>query len=293
MILERSTEGLTARLAPRGPGRFAGAGFLAVWLTFWAVGEAFAIVFLARGAWWLLTGRPSGDGPGGPGSLGLGGVLALSAFLSVWLALWTLGGVLAGRELLRLLWSEQRLTAGPRGLERLERIGPFVGRRLIPRGTPLRLYLLERPGALMADAAGERIELTRLGTPAEREELRRALAAELALPDEPAEAPEPAALPHGWELRIDPEGGRVLVRDLDARRRLAVMMAVLAALAGAGTAALALASRTDDDALVPAAMATALTIGFAWLQFRVARTRPEWRLESGRLALRRRGPAGA
>ena len=70
-------------------------------------------------------------------------------------------------------------------------------------------------------------------------------------------------------------------------------MAVLTALAGAGTIALALASRTDDDALVPAAMAAALTIGFAWLQFRLARTRPEWRLESGRLALRKRGPAGA
>ncbi|MCU0224481.1 MAG: hypothetical protein MUF27_10520 [Acidobacteria bacterium] len=290
MILERSAEGLTARLAPRGAGRFAGAGFLAVWLAFWAVGEAFAIAFLARGAWWLLTGRPIGTGGGGPG---WGSALALGAFLSVWLAFWTLGGVLAGRELLRLLWSEHRLIAGPRGLERRERIGPFVSRRLIPRGTPLRLYLLERPGALMADAAGERIELTRLGSPAEREELRRALATELVLPEEPAEADEPAELPRGWELRIDPEGGRVLVRDLDARRKQAVTMAVLTALAGAGTTALAIASRTDDGALVPAAMAAALTTGFAWLQFRLARTHLEWRLESGRLALRRRGPAGA
>lgn len=290
MILERSTEGLTARLAPRGPGRFAGAGFLAVWLTFWAVGEAFAIAFLARGAWWLMTGRPIGTGGGGPG---WGSALGLGAFLSVWLAFWTLGGVLAGRELLRLAWSEQRLTAGPRGLEQIERIGPFVSRRLIARGTPLRLYLLERPGALMANAAGERIELTRLGTPAEREELRRALAAELALPEEPAEAAEPAELPRGWELLVDPEGGRVLVCDLDGRRKLAVAMAVLTALAGAGTAALAFASRTDEGALVPAAMVAALTIGFACLQQGLARTRLEWRLESGRLALRRRRPAGA
>ncbi len=182
---------------------------------------------------------------------------------------------------------------GPEGLTRIERLGPFTSRRTFARGVPLRLYLLDRPGALMADAAGERVELTRLGTAEERAELRQAIARELGLPDEPAEASEPAALPRGWEALIDPEGRRVLVRDLEARRKLALTLTVLTALAGTATAALAWRGQDDGDALVPAAMAAALTIGLALMQQRLARTRPEWRLDSGRLVLRRRGPSGA
>ncbi len=290
MILERRTEGLTARLAPRGAGRFAGAGFLALWLAGWAIGEAFAIAVLARGAWALATGRPFGNAGSAPG---LAGALATGAFLLVWLTFWTLGGYLAARELLRLAWSGQRFVVGPEGLTRIERLGPFTSRRTFARGVPLRLYLLDRPGALMADAAGERVELTRLGTAEERAELRQAIARELGLPDEPADASEPPALPRGWKLLTDPEGRRVLVRDLEARRKLALTLTVLTALAGTATAALAWRGQDDGNALVPAAMAAALTIGLALMQQRLARTRPEWRLDSGRLVLRRRGPSGA
>ncbi len=290
MIVERTTEGLTARLAPRGAGRFAGAGFLALWLAGWAVGETIVIGILGGGAWALATGRPLGNAESAPG---LAGALATGTFLLVWLAFWTLGGTLAARELLRLAWSEQRFVVGPEGLTRIERIGPFTSRRTFARGVPLRFYLLDRPGALMADAAGERVELTRLGTAEERAELRQAIVGELGLPDEPAEANEPPALPRGWEVLIDPEGSRVLVRELEARRKLALTMIALTTLAGAATAALAWRGQDDGNALVPAAMAAALTIGFALMQQRLARTRPEWRLDSGRLLLRRRGPSGA
>lgn len=287
MIVERTHEGWTARLRPRGAGRFGGAAFLAFWLVGWAIGEVVALGILLAGARRLLGGRPlTNDGE----PMTLEGAMLAGGFLLVWLTFWTIGGWAAWRELLRLTWFEQLFRVGPEGLFTVDKLGPFRKRRHLPRGAPLRLYLLARPGALMADAGGERIELTRLGTPAEREQLRQSILAEMGIPDDPEE--EAAALPSGWEELIDPEGGRVLVKELDGRRKMARVLALPMMLAALAAAALAFRAKADPAALVPALMAATLAIGFAALEWRLVNTRPEWRVDPGRLVLRRRGPRG-
>ena len=62
MTVERTFGGLEVRLKPTGAGRFLSAGFLAVWLAFWAAGEAFALGVIGVGAWSLLTGNPPSPG---------------------------------------------------------------------------------------------------------------------------------------------------------------------------------------------------------------------------------------
>jgi len=93
MKLIHTPGGLEATLRPPGMQRFTGAGFLTVWLTFWAFGEVFVIWILATGAWALFTGQPPGPGRS---LLETGPALTLGLFLLCWLAFWTFGGVMAG-----------------------------------------------------------------------------------------------------------------------------------------------------------------------------------------------------
>lgn len=126
----RTEDGLEFRFRPRGAGRFLGAAFLAVWLCGWAVGEAFAVWFLVRGALALATGQPPTPErePLAPAP-----ALAAGLFLMVWLTIWTAGGLLALRELLRALWAEDRLIVGAADLVRESRLGPFRARRAFAR----------------------------------------------------------------------------------------------------------------------------------------------------------------
>jgi hypothetical protein len=89
MNLERTANGLEARLKITGLSRFVGVAFLALWLCFWAVGEAFPIWFLTVGAWALLTGNPPEPGRQ---PLSPKWALPVGLFLLFWLAFWTLGG---------------------------------------------------------------------------------------------------------------------------------------------------------------------------------------------------------
>src|SRR5690349_10476274 len=101
MIGERTNEGWQLELRTMGPPRYDGAACLAVWLCGWAAGEAFALGMLGRGAIAVRTATPPDPGRQ---PLEIGAALAMGAFLLVWLSLWTLGGIAAGSELLRLLW---------------------------------------------------------------------------------------------------------------------------------------------------------------------------------------------
>src|SRR5213075_958612 len=95
VTIERTGAGFEARLRITGFSRFFGVPFLTVWLLGWAAGEVFALCMLAVGAWSLLTGQPPGAGRA---PLRPEVALPIGLFLLFWLALWTLGGVMAARE---------------------------------------------------------------------------------------------------------------------------------------------------------------------------------------------------
>jgi hypothetical protein len=105
--------GYDARLRRTGIGRYIGASFLAAWLCGWAIGEAFVLWILIRGALALLSGEPPEPGRS---PLEATPAVALGAFLLIWLAFWTVGGIAAGTQLLRELWGEDRLVLQPEGL---------------------------------------------------------------------------------------------------------------------------------------------------------------------------------
>lgn len=194
-----------ARFRPRGAARFVGAGFLFVWLCGWFVGEVAAVGIFCAGVIAVVTGRPIGS-DGAPSAVAL---FAIGCFMVLWIAMWTFGGVSAMRELLRLTWFEQVFSIEPEGVVVLEKTGPFRRRIVIERERVVRFVLHDREGPLCAQTGGKRIELTRLGTPAERDALRRTLMDRFGLADAAPVVVEPC-LPPGWQDTVDARGGRVL-----------------------------------------------------------------------------------
>lgn len=283
MIGGHTAEGYELRLRSKGAGRYVGAAFLAVWLCGWAVGEAFALWFLAWGAHGVLTSRP---GPGGHEPLGPGPALAAGVFLLVWLTLWTFGGVMAIRELLLMLWGEDRLVVNPDGLAVSHLRGPFRSGRRIPRDQLRGIRTRGRAGVIVAETARAVVALSRLGTPAERQEAVDELRRELGL-QEVARSAE-GGLPEGWEEVITPEGERVLVSSPRARRQQATVTALIAvAVAGVAFSVLGRAL-TERSTLPLALLACAVAVAIAWGAVRLARGRVEWRVGSGRITQRRR-----
>ena len=285
MNIERTADGLEARLRPRGIGRFFSAGFLAVWLCGWAAGETIVLWFLVTGALALLTGRPPE-----PGRAPLEPTLALVAgcFLLFWLAFWTVGGVLAIRQLLRLLWSEDRVVAGDDALEIHRRLGPFRSTTRIARADLLGIEAIPRRSRLVAETARGLEELTNLGTDEERASVVAAVRGEFGLDGSQEASESSIVLPTGWVETLDVEGQPVLVKDPSVRRaqaRVAWMAtAAMSALAAAGV------RKTVDHpewAGLAGLLAGAAAL-LAWGAWRLTMTRPEWRLGSARLTLCRR-----
>jgi len=85
-----TAEGLELRFRPRGAGRSGSAAFLCLWLCGWAVGETVALFLVGAGIHSLVTGAPMVGGE----PTRLGPALAVGCFLAVWLAPWTIGGLL-------------------------------------------------------------------------------------------------------------------------------------------------------------------------------------------------------
>jgi hypothetical protein len=282
MKIERTGAGLEARLAMAGISRFFSAAFLAVWLAGWAVGEAFAVWLLSVGAWSLLTGHPpeAGREPLRPEV-----ALPIGLFLLFWLALWTLGGVMAGRELLRLLFGRDCVRVGNDALEIEHSYGLFCSRERLPQVELRRFY--RRPGsaALCVETARGTTELTRLGTACERAELEEILNAEFRLATQPA--PE-AALPEAWCETFSLERDAVLVKNPATRRKQAITAWIFCALLGALTLYVISGTQRRAELWVPAIVlagfSAAAMLGAVWLSF----GRDEWKLEKGRLVLQRR-----
>jgi hypothetical protein len=285
--VERQSElGREFDLAPRGFGRFFGAGFLSVWLCGWAAGETFAVWMLYAGARTLVTGEPLGSGqhPLQPGV-----TLAMGSFLLFWLSLWTLGGVAAIRELLKLTVQRDRVIVGSAGLLIMRSFGPFTRRTEIPRDALRRIYLTIPRGELAARTATGTVVLSSLGTPAERTEAERALRDEFRLDD----GEGPVALPEGWSEIVDPEGRVAIVAD-PAARRLRARVATVLALTASAVAVLVVCEVLKNTNLIGiAVLACAVGLGLSWGAVRLALGRDEWTIESGRATLRRRFGANA
>ncbi|HEU5312040.1 MAG TPA: hypothetical protein VFV24_11355 [Candidatus Eisenbacteria bacterium] len=291
MAGEPTTDGYLIRLKSCGVGRFFGAAFLLFWLCGWAFGEAFALWMIGTGAAALVNGETP---PGGPAQTAP--LMAIGAFILFWLVLWTFAGIMAMKELVRLLWGEDRILARGSGLEVTRMRGPFRASKEYPRDIVRGFLISPKYSALAMETDKERIELSRLGTLQGRLEAVKELQRELALGESlatPSSASNiPAILPQGWEETITPEGERALVPDQKTRKiqarvvgalTLAMAIATLAAISGSIT----------SPALIPGAVMALLgTLGLAWGTLWLARGRKEWKIGGGRLVLRRRfGPS--
>lgn len=284
MIGERTQEGWQLRLRTQGGGRWFGAAFLAFWLCGWAMGETFALWLLVKGAIALLTGTPPEPGRA---PLEFGPALLMGLFLLVWLTLWTVGGIAAASELLRLLWGEDRVEVASGRLTVRWFRGPVRTGRTFERHAIRRVLLTGRDDRLAIETERGRVELSGLGTRAERIEAASALRAELRV----SEVAGPAALPREWEEIVTPEGQRALVANLATRRRQAQV---------AGGFSLALASLAFVlgrealrrwDLWIPTGILLAFALGAAAGARWLAVVRWEWHLGSGRLTLRKRAGA--
>lgn len=236
------------------------------------MGEVTALVLLLKGLHSLLTGRPS------PAMLGVAGI-----FLIVWLAFWTFGGVMAIREVLRLLWAEDRLALEYDGLTRTHRLGPFTFTRRLARQEIHRVFTEQTK--LMATAGNELMELTDLGTADERGAAAQQLRVALGLPDEVADL---AALPDAWQEVTGPRGERLLVPNLQTRRKQALVVSVITSFFWTVAALLAWRSLGQPELWVLTIMVSMLAIWLARQTVWLRRGRKEWRLERGKLVWQRR-----
>lgn len=284
MIGQRTMEGLEVELRPHGWGRYVSALFLAVWLCGWLAGEAFVLWILYTGIVALWTGRPPSSGGD---VLETGPALGIGAFLIFWLALWTFGGLAAVHELLRLLWARDRLVASGGRLTVVRLVGPIRSTREFTRESMHRIGVAQYRDALTLWTATGNIELSTLGTKAQREGAAEALRAELALRPVSDERELPI-LPPGWDEVRTPEGERALVRSL-SRRRVQAQIASTVALALAILAFWILQKASGQrEALIVVAVLVALAALVGWGAFRLHRGRSEWILASRRLRLQNR-----
>lgn len=282
MKVERTGAGLEARLDVCGIGRFFGAAFLCFWLAGWAVGECVVLWIVGKGAWSLLTGTPfgSGDKP-----VAFGVAITLGLFLVIWLTFWTMGGVAAGRELLRLLFGRDMLVAGHDGLEIKRSYGFFRSVKRLPREEIRRFYRTSAGAQLYAETARGTTVVTSLGTREERAELERTFNEEFRLE---AQSKAAGALPKGWCEVLSLERDSVLVKDPAVRRKQARTAWIVCGVTSLIPLYLLFGGRDRPDfsgaVLFLVILAGAVGWGAVWLSL----GRSEWRLDKGRLVLQRR-----
>jgi hypothetical protein len=162
--------------------------------------------------------------------------------------------------------------------------GPFRTTRHFERDAIRKIAIVGRHGHLSLLTTNRTVELSGLGTRAEREQAAVGLRTELAL----SESGTPQGLPAEWEEIITPEGERALVANRATRRTQARVASMVTLFLAAITFLVARQIPGRWDLAIPTfillAFTIALTVGTLWL----ARGRWEWRIGSGRLTLRKR-----
>jgi len=285
MTIERTGEGLEARLRPRGFGRWFSAAFLLVWLCGWLAGECFAIWMLVLGVRSFLSGTPA---PGSPAAMPIGVAAFAALFLLLWLSFWTLGGWAAGYHLLQIISSEDRILVRHDALVLHRRIGPFRSTRTVPRSEIAAIYSVARKNRIVAETAAGTIDLTMHAAGSEVAALVAALREALGT----GGGRDETFLPKDWREVIDDEGRTALVHLEDHRRtrgRIAWGLTIL--VAGLAVAA-ARGARADAGGLPAAYGLALLALALGWGAWRISSTRREWRIDPGRLVLRRRSARG-
>jgi hypothetical protein len=283
-VASMAMDGRELVFRPRGAGRFVQVAFLSIWLVAWAIGEAFALFLLGHGIWALWTGSPA---MGHDESLGWGVALAVGSFLVVWLSLWTLGGVMAMEEWLRLVWAKHRIQVLPDRLELTRQLGPWITTRRLARGDIRRIYVTPYRAVLTAETANGVVELTDLGRPEELQAAERYLRAALQLREDDTPA-IPSVPPAGWQEIVIPRDQRALVQDLKTRRTQALLLSGVAAVVSLVVWLVLREALRDPDLLAVAAMLCVAAAWLVWKAIGLHKGRREWRLEAGRLVLQRR-----
>ncbi len=204
-MFSQTDVGFEVVLKSTGIARFFGAGFLGIWLIGWIVGETFALWLAGAGAWSFLTGQPPGAGHE-PVSLGIAIVGGL--FLFFWLSLWTVGGIAAIWEFLRLLCGKDRIEVTADGVRIENGYGLFRSTKNLRRDELRCFYNRPNRAALCVDTVRSTIELTRVGTWQERVALAQKLNAQFDIAPEHREG----QLPTGWCEVSSPERENILVR---------------------------------------------------------------------------------
>lgn len=254
-----------------------------VWLCGWLAGELFALMVLVIGSYALVTGQPP---PGMTEPLQIGPALAGGGFLLIWLTIWTIGGYAAMRELLRLVWAEDRIVVQPRALVVVRRLGPFVKRRELARRDIRRIYVRPPRGELLAQVFGSPMTLTDLGTPEERTAAARQLETVLQLRATPTA--EEGALPAEWQEYQEVRGGLVLAPAGRTRRTQAKALAVLSAVVWSIGMLLIQGSLTEPAMWGLTAMVGAFAVWLTRQTLWLFRGRKEWRIDRGRIVYQRR-----
>lgn len=269
---------------PRGAGRFVQVAFLSIWLVAWAIGEAFALFLLGHGIWALWTGSPA---MGHDEPLGWGVAVAVGSFLVVWLSLWTLGGVMAMEEWLRLVWAKHRIRVLPDRLELTRQLGPWTTTRRLARGDIRRIYVTPYRAVLTAETTNGIAELTDLGRPEELQAAEHHLRTALQLREE--EMPAMLSVPPaGWQEIVIPRDQRALVQDLKTRRTQGLLLSGVAAVVSLVAWLVLREALRDPDLLAVAAMLCVAAAWLVWKAIGLHKGRKEWRLEAGKLFLQRR-----
>jgi hypothetical protein len=215
-------------LRPVGAGRFFEAAFLLVWLVFWVVGEAGAIVLGFALIASLITraaGMPMP--PFLPAvSLTLHAIWLFLLAVFVWLLFWSVGGMMAISQLFRSLFGADVVRLTPEGdVDITRRTGPFARRRTISRATLRGVRIRPHDRTLVLDTSTGERDVTRFGTHGDRERLCQWLRSRVTWPETSHAARLDAAIaPPGWTL--EGEGDEVrLMRVSNATRLQQVRVA--------------------------------------------------------------------
>ena len=249
-----------------------------VWLGGWALGEAFALGFLillirsaVGGAVGISWPIPGGDWIVG----GAAGFFLL--FLIVWLTLWTVGGVLAIKELVRSLAGEDRVSVLPARVEVMHRAGPFRRVREFDRSLIRRVRLRHHDKAVVLDTVSGSELITSYGTSDERQAMTEWLRQQLSLPEEVAHV-DTSAAPPGWTMTIEGGAARLSRSDRQARRVGALIAWVIVGLTG-----LIWFGSTKSGSTAGSLVALSLTLLLAGCAAWATWSRREWLVRHGQL----------